>query len=132
MAFETTVKRPQYFLLENKGLSDVLFYGYYLYLVIYLIGSDNLFIYVLQIKIWFFIIFISFVIININRSRGAKYGFFFIPLLRFDDVFFICAIVFFYLQLSNSLILVIILVMFGVLGLFLVIYINIIVLFKYY
>ena len=38
----------------------------------------------------------------------------------------------FYLQLSNSLILVIILVMFGVLGLFLVIYINIIVLFKYY
>lgn len=51
MAFETTVKRPQYFLLENKGLSDVLFYGYYLYLVIYLIGSDNLFICVLQIKI---------------------------------------------------------------------------------
>jgi len=44
MAFETTVKRPQYFLLENKGLSDILFYGYYLYLVIYLICADNLFI----------------------------------------------------------------------------------------
>lgn len=51
MAFETTVKRPQYFLLENKGLSDILFYGYYLYLVIYLMDSDNLFIYVFKIRI---------------------------------------------------------------------------------
>lgn len=46
--------------------------------------------------------------------------------------FFSYVLLSFYLQLSNSLILVIILLMFGVLGLFLVIYINIIVLFKYY
>ncbi len=44
MAFETTMTCPQYFLPENEGLKGTSFYDYYLYLVIYIMGSRNLFI----------------------------------------------------------------------------------------
>lgn len=75
MAFETTMKRPQYF-LENEGLRGISFYDYYLYLVIYIICSDNVFILVYSKKIDFLLIYKQCAITNnmFRECAGCKLG----------------------------------------------------------